>query len=413
MLLRASVSMPRVGGICLKARRQLATVTTVVSSEAPTLKKKDGIFKRTSEWFNGKAETKAEDEEMAMLERFTDLALTLKNIPISSAHPLNQVASRVRMSLESAGQSYTSSRPNSDSNSTSTSTSTSNAATASLPSSSFSEENLTKLLADLDTLLVQCNEPYKDFIPDFANIDILTFWSSSLSSLSISSASMDSTTVTPWKWNAETSLRISLLREYLNNLQKVMKDAPDLNLKDKLHASSLMRLSDTFLLGTASERLEEHMNLLVSPQSDLGEWQLQDCLYHIYEPEVSCITSSFLSIKGLHKTHIKGMQKFSKTYLLDKLELNVKSRCIFSWSDPEFTGFKPLPDNHRIPVINLLRSRRQYFSEGVEVAGKLIKDYTGSRRSYYFEKKENKQTQIKGVYFILGTILLDWIVCVI
>jgi len=196
------------------------------------------------------------------------------------------------------------------------------------------------------------------------------------------------------------------------NLQKIFKEGGSVesSFDKNVNASRLMRLTDAFLLGTASERFEEHLSLF---GSDFGEWQLQDCMYQIYEPEVAAISSTFLGLKNLDKNHKKLMQKFSKTYLLDKMELNVKARCVFSWSDPEFTGFKPLPDNHRIPALDLLRSRRIYFAEGTLLAGQLVKDYTTNRRVHYAEKKENAKTRRRGVYFILGTIIADWIVCTI
>ena len=38
------------------------------------------------------------------------------------------------------------------------------------------------------------------------------------------------------------------------------------------------------------------------------------------------------AVDGLSKKDIKIFEKFSNTYLLDKLEINTKSRCVLAWS---------------------------------------------------------------------------------
>lgn len=81
-------------------------------------------------------------------------------------------------------------------------------------------------------------------------------------------------------------------------------------------------------------------------------------------------------------------------------------------SDPLFTGFKPLPDEHIIPVEDLLRSRRKYFKEGTSVANNLMSTYTGERRMYYTDKLDTKETMRMGFAFFVGTCILDFIICV-
>ena len=60
--------------------------------------------------------------------------------------------------------------------------------------------------------------------------------------------------------------------------------------------------------------------------------QLQDCFYTLYNSEVECVSLIFSEIKDKHKQHKKGMEKYAKNYLLDNLEVNTKSRCVFAWS---------------------------------------------------------------------------------
>lgn len=64
----------------------------------------------------------------------------------------------------------------------------------------------------------------------------------------------------------------------------------------------------------------------------LTSMDLQELFYAMLEPEVHIASKTFLMLKGTHKDHKKKLEVYCKTYLLDKLELNKKSRCVFAWS---------------------------------------------------------------------------------
>lgn len=80
--------------------------------------------------------------------------------------------------------------------------------------------------------------------------------------------------------------------------------------------------------------------------------QLQDCFYTLYNGEISCVHEWFTmqerfttnevkrrrfmwlssSQAKRTKTELKRFNAYAKSYLLDTLELNVKSRCTYNWS---------------------------------------------------------------------------------
>ena len=77
--------------------------------------------------------------------------------------------------------------------------------------------------------------------------------------------------------------------------------------------------------------------------------QLQDCLYTLYNGEISCVQEWFIvqerftkielkrfmwfnSQAKRTKMELKRFNAYAKSYLLDTLELNVKSRCTYNWS---------------------------------------------------------------------------------
>ena len=78
--------------------------------------------------------------------------------------------------------------------------------------------------------------------------------------------------------------------------------------------------------------------------------------------------------------------------------------------DAAFTGFSALPDDHKKPIAEILASRHKYFIEGSSIWSKFLDDYIGSRRSFYYDKEENRETFRHGVYFLIGTVFLDVLV---
>ena len=60
--------------------------------------------------------------------------------------------------------------------------------------------------------------------------------------------------------------------------------------------------------------------------------KLQTCFYAIFDPVVLSSTEHITGLATLPPAHKKLLPKFSKTFLLDKFELNAKSRCLFAWT---------------------------------------------------------------------------------
>lgn len=135
-------------------------------------------------------------------------------------------------------------------------------------------------------------------------------------------------------------------------------------------------------------------------------------------------------IEGLSKKQVRTFEKLSKSYLLDKLEVNTKARCVLAWagrsfhkeilsfclispafaSDPNYTGFKPLADDHRVSVGELIESRAIYFPEGTQVASQFIASIVTDRQQFYEDKKELRQIYRCGFVFFVATCILDFIV---
>jgi hypothetical protein len=59
----------------------------------------------------------------------------------------------------------------------------------------------------------------------------------------------------------------------------------------------------------------------------------------------------------------------------------------------------------------LMKARRDFYEEGSDVGAQFMRDYTGSRNTYYNDKAENRQTLRRGAAFFVVTCLLDWLVC--
>jgi hypothetical protein len=210
-----------------------------------------------------------------------------------------------------------------------------------------------------------------------------------------------------WQFEAQTCLRIALLRQYLDRLRRGVEDG-DVRAERLIgnQAEKLLRLCDAVLLGSSSERLLEHLLLF---DSDFSQGALQDAFYLLYEPEIVAVVNTLAAVEGLHPDYHKktGLAKFSATYLLDRFELNVKSRCVLAWSDPNYKGFNALPDSVRVPLPDLLPSRAQYFEQGLAVGHTFVQDLMAERRLHYFDRSEMRESVRNGAVFIAVVSVLD------
>jgi len=206
-----------------------------------------------------------------------------------------------------------------------------------------------------------------------------------------------------WRRDCEAALRLSLFQLYSKRLLAAVKEG--VVPIDNLHGEEvLLKMVDTFLMGSAAERVAAHMLLY---GRNMDQAQLQDAFYVIFDPEVATTSSALLVVKGLHADHVKKIPKFAELYLLDRLELNVKSRSVFCWADRAYTGYKPLADDHSISTEELIGSRVEYFEEGVEVGRLFSEAVAADRRVHYNDTKENRDTMKKGFAFWISCIVLD------
>lgn len=206
-----------------------------------------------------------------------------------------------------------------------------------------------------------------------------------------------------WRWDCEATLRLSICQLYSQRLVVAIEEGTIP--VDALHSEEkMLSIVNTILLGSTAERVAEHLRLY-SPSLDQAS--LQDAFYVLYDPEVATVSSALMIVRGLHNDLAKQIPKFTDSYLLDRLELNVKSRSVFCWSDEKFTGIKPLADDHVIPIEDIIKSRAEYFEEGGEVAKQFVEHLTGDRRMHYHDSKDFRETAQKGFAFWMGCIVLD------
>lgn len=58
-------------------------------------------------------------------------------------------------------------------------------------------------------------------------------------------------------------------------------------------------------------------------------------MHALYEPELQTTVNFLKKYPFQWKKHNKLIPKLSDAYLLDKIELNTKARCILAWSGEE------------------------------------------------------------------------------
>jgi len=206
---------------------------------------------------------------------------------------------------------------------------------------------------------------------------------------------------------ALAGLRLLMFKKYCLAMESAAREGV-VELVVPRRIALLNTVVDANLLGTAPERHVEHMRLFEG--GTMTQEGVQSCLYLTLEPEVEAATELLREQPQITKKVRKALDKYSKTYLLDIAEVNVKSRCIFNWSHPAYAGLKPVEEDSVLGVDVLAKGRQEFFPESNDVAAMFHKDYVGVRKLFWEKKRDNRSTLKKGAWFFMGTMVLDLIV---
>lgn len=210
----------------------------------------------------------------------------------------------------------------------------------------------------------------------------------------------------------ETGLRLQFTKNYFARIKQAM-DGKEVQQTD-ITSSVACRLLDSIMMGTAAERIQEHIGVYGKHNGKMTQDQFQSCLYALYEPEVETVSNAMLTLDKLvdKKMKKKVIPNAIKTFLLDNVELNTQVRCMMAWSDPDYTGFKPLADDYAVTVPDLIKSRQEFYKEGTQVGEKFVEEILARRREFYNNKQANRETMARGLLFFIATCFADWYVCV-
>jgi len=425
---RFLVDGPRV----LASARALSVAVSAPPPSLPQSPPPSKRGRRLLDYFSSAASKAEEEEDLFLLERMGSLALTLKTCVIPERHPLNQVALNVRSKLtqrlpktesdllvlledmtQHLAPHHTPPAPPKKLSlfgrlrsrltfRKKSSAATSEQAVATSPwgvGTAGGEGVFQGALTDHHSIQAEygCTSRALQFVSFDAPVPAVP-------------VPVERGYELKWQFGAQTCLRLALLRSYLARLRRGVADG-DVKAERLvgLRADKLLRLCDAVLLGSASERLLEHLLLFDDEMGGFSQGSLQDALYLLYEPEVQTVLSALLAVDELHADlrRKKGVVKFASTYLLDRLELNVKSRCVLAWCDPNYKGFNALPDTTRASLPELLSSRAQYFEQGLAVGHAFVQDIMADRRLHYFDRGEMRESVRHGAVFIACVSVLD------
>lgn len=376
--------------------------------------------------FSSKYRETVENEDISLLERFQTLALTLKSCVIPTNHPLNAISSNIRCKIASRP-------PSTEAELLSLLSDLSSELTAPIPidekAVALANKKKNSLFGRLRSRMTfKRSAPIPltaQPVPAFSSSplvqiegeavlqEMLANFYTILSNYGHDSkknqfVSFDNATFThtpvaikrgyelDWQFAAQTCLRISLLKEYLDRLRKAVTDG-DISTHKLQSVHTLTCISDSILIGTSSERIVQHLHLY---DEDFSVGQLQDAFYVLFEPETAAVQKALLVLHDLHPDHKKSVPKLSQTYLLDRFELNTKSRSMFAWAIPEYKGFShPLKDA-KLHLSTVLKSRAEYFEAGAAVGNAMVHDLTADRRLLYYDRGELRESLRNGAVFI-------------
>ena len=324
----------------------------------------------------GSRKSGLETEDENIIARFVEQTTSLRSTIIANDHPLHAIADSVRVVIDEKWEAA--------------------------PTDKRNEKifNLARLTSMIQMVLVADSDNRRKRIVEFLVYQPPLTTPSTKKAATLPSESSPSSTPVLLVLHAThepscvIEMRTRLLHNYLVALGKSVTDG-DTNI-DAVSREWLMRLSDSFLLGTSSERLLEHYHLC---GGNITQMKLQDSFYGIFEPEIQTVLSLFkllispnMKVRGLQKIHKKALTKLGDSFLLDILELNTKSRMVFCWADVKYTGFQALPDEKIMPLAHLLVSRYKYFSESLEVGHLFARGYSRDLALLRATKRENDET---------------------
>ena len=318
--------------------------------------KKTSVHSRWKPWTWARFQKQPKKaEDLGLFQRVADICRSLEHLPYSDTHPVHDIANKLVHEIE------------------------------------IREEDSSDVQRVLEILFEKISEICAEFEEDLKEIPDAVFG--------------DTT-------RFDTGLRVLLYKNYISNLQKAIESGEFSGIN--LNHGTLINLTEAIIRGSGDERLVLSLKLFAaSGDMMMNPPLLQESLYSLYEPEVETCRNILLGLPGLHKDHIKKLPKFTKTYLLDVLELNSKSRCIFCWSDPNFEGFHMPPETETKSVNELLGSRRKYFGDMTRVAFKYVDAYRIDRDLFWTDKEEfDENMKYGGVFFIL-TCIADYYIGIV
>ena len=339
---------------CTRIRSMSASTSQNVYQGMQPAKEKNTTPKKTvySRWkpwtWSRFQKQPKKSEDIALLQRLADICKSLEHIPYSDMHPAHDIAKSLVRQIEELDE-------NND------------------------IQKLLQMLFDKISTIFEEFEEHLSELPDAGFGDTTRF---------------------------DTGLRVLLYKNYILNIQKAVEseEFPVTN----LNSTKLIELTEVILRGSADERLVISLKIFAGDHNVMSPPLLQESLYSIYEPEVETCKYILLGLQRLHKDHIKKVPKFTKTYLLDILELNSKSRCIFCWSDPKFEGFHMHPDTDTKTINELLECRRKYFADLTRVGFKYVDAYRIERDMYWVDKEEFNENMRYGFVFFILTCIADY-----
>jgi len=204
----------------------------------------------------------------------------------------------------------------------------------------------------------------------------------------------------------QTALRLTNLHYYCKNLKEIsLHDSTEI--PSDISPEHVKYVIDSFLLGSGPERTAGHLRMIGNSHENFTQGLLQSSYYSILEPEVATASEACRLVLASSKDHVKAIKKVTPIYLLDKLELNVKSRCVFAWSDPKYAGYQPLDDDQVVSAPHILQRNFEFFPESTSLGKEFVLKYISERQMKYHDANETTSNLKYGAVFFVFTCIID------
>jgi len=165
------------------------------------------------------------------------------------------------------------------------------------------------------------------------------------------------------------------------------------------------------MTGSTDDRLKVQFRLYDKEgKGMLDEDAASQALNSLFASTQETVEKLYPTIACLTKKQKKAIPKIIKVYLLDKLQVPTKMRCVFAWADKIIVKGNvetSTPDKAFITYDEYIKNCKEFFPEYEKMAKSIMDDIERERNQAYEKQKNKRMTMLQSAIFLISIGLAD------